>query len=286
MIGLVSDNNIIADPYDGKDHYLTLGSSGGEAASHGVSGSRALKFNVTKDSNGNITSFKMFACRNSNQDHYVNIDNVDGVATYTAVNNMNFGEDNSAGRTTVTGEFADGAWTSSKVLTSDLKRSRDSDHSENQSITISQDATSIILSGYRSGTHDGHSMQNQVYAESQILNSSSVDTLELGEGSARVVFTRAGSSTYDKTTSWDGTMKTLATPSAGTYYADVSSATLPAVGTPDTSFASGETWDCSVPSGETAVAVSESELPEAERAQCMKRDMSDHGGDFECGGGD
>jgi len=258
---------------------------------------RLLRIAATKDATtGVLTGFTLDSCvqdhdtGNYSQDSHIAISVDATTLSSTVIAAGSHSRENKSiyGRAMVTGTLnTDGTWSSSgKTLTFEGARG-DGEHSQSQSLSISQDASTLILSGFRTAGDTEHSMINQVYAEAQILDSATVDTIAIGDGSAKVLFTRNGMAGPELVTSWSGdTMAVLNPASDGTYYADVDAATLPAVGTVSSSaYATGEDWDCTVPSDATAVELSDADLGADALAACGKRDISDHDGDIECDSG-
>jgi len=290
VLGVLDTEALIENTYDGNVHYFEISKE-----EH----SRRVRFSATKDATtGFVTGFNMDTCViPPDGDAYVqenhasiSVDPTTQAVTIVAAGKKQKENRSGQGRVVVTGSVnTDGTWSADtgKTLTFEGKRV-DEERTQSQSMTFEQDASTMAVSGWRSGADEEYSITNQLYAEAQILASETASTLQLGEGSAQFLFTRSGGEndeapTSSSVTSWDGEMAALTDPTAGTYYTSVAAATLPAVGTvADSPFSTGEDWDCSVPDGETATTISEEDLPEAAMKECLKRDLSEHDGGFDC----
>jgi hypothetical protein len=286
MVGIMDKGGLlskggITDLYDGVDHYIQAGS--------GASAGK-MRINATKDANGLVTAFKLYTCfQGTTQDNYVSMSNSSGVLTITAVGAHSFGTGGVGGtgghRSTVTGGVdASGHWTD-KTVTHDgsfAGTQGGTGFKMGQHLSATQTADDLTIHGYRSGSKGIVTQTQQLYAKAQLITSSSIDTLSLGDGSAKFLFNYNGSP-INGVVSWTGDDGKVA--STSPYATDVTSQTLDTVGTPNTAFGTGETWDCTAAAGTSFVQPNFGSLVKGDREKCEKLDIASGdggGGDIDC----
>ncbi len=285
-IGVMEANNLFNASYDGTDKYYTLPSE---------DETMKIKFNIAS-AGGAITSFKMWTCEDgSTQSQYLSTTNTNNAVSITSVMSRSFTFDSVTGsfgnRATVTGTVnSSGAWLS-KDMTVSMRRSHGVEDSSEYS-SISQGASTITISAFRSGTYSSSAFSTQVYGISEILNAGSLTTFALGDGSMKYAATFPGDTSASGTVSWTGDdMLALSPASSGTYYSSAAAGTLPTVATQTISFdsAAGEAWDCAADAGGfTAIsAASFTADLESQLAVCDAKYAGDTDRRFiDCHGGD
>jgi len=268
-IGAAQKNGIMKGIVeDGSYNYFTLPGAGGGGG--GVT--PKIKFKISKNGS-NISRFEMFGCFNiGTQDQYVSKDlsdtsNVKIVTVHTHADGTNtFG-----GRTTVAGAInSSAAWTS-KAITTNTFGEMPGPSSWASSGTVTQYSDRFQISANQTGTYVGggssDSFSNQIFAVVQGLNMDKLSTIAIGDGSAAAAFnftrTGTGAGSFNQaasTFSWNGDTVANITASTGNYYSSVNGKTLPTVPTLATvkaaaTYQTGETWDCTAPSGTSFSAV-------------------------------
>ncbi len=241
---------------DGNYKYYQLSGAGRPGG-----GAKLLKFKVVKDSSGNIQSFEMFACnqnrnRSTTQDMYASKD-VSNLAAANITAKFGFsagGVTFSSGATATGAVNTDGDWTSKTITMSNVSSfSSRVASSFRQQVTVTQNATTVTATAFMAGDHSSDSFSNRLYGVVQTLNTDSMATYALGDGSAQfaISHTHLGT-TYSQTgtKSWLGdTQEPLSDATQGEQYTTASSGTLPTVLSQSdisaiTAFTTAQTWDC------------------------------------------
>ena len=221
--------------------------------------SMKVKFKIVKDATGAITNYEMFTCNTSNSGStYVQKEYTSETLTSTTASIVakGIGSENTAtygSSTSVTGALdSSGNWTS-KLIESGRNFTNGGD-SFNQKLTITQSSNYMTLNGDNRFSGTGFSaFTMKLYGKVQILNSSSLQTLAFGDGSAKADMTYGGVSAGTGTTHWLGDTRAVTTSSD--YAADVASASIRTDGgAVSVTFATAETWDCSAPAGSSFTA--------------------------------
>lgn len=259
-VGVMEKLKLFTSSYDGTDKYYALTGAGANS-------SMKLKFNIAKDTNNGIKTFKMWACENSTttNDQFLSESMTNGNASVISVHN---GENQSdlasftySSRATVAGAVdSTGAWTS-KTLTNGVSAVltiATLTYAENVYASIAQSSSALSINAFRSGTFSAPNVtpvtfNGQIYASVQGLKMDKLSTFALGDGSAvyKASYGTCGDAcTFSGTSSWNGdTLANLSTASTGDHYATVSGGTLPTISTPVTGYTStDEQWDCTAPS--------------------------------------
>lgn len=226
-----------------------------------------IKMKITRDSLDRINHFEMWSCFDHNGSNYVQseyaLQTIDANLAISSYSKHvgTYGSNSYGGASTVTGQLDSGFnWTSKSMTLQRYHSGSGSSHS--QSLSVTQNSSSFIVSGYNAGSWGQDIFSNSFYAAVQGLNMSSPKSIALGDGSANYNLdwcfdsdsdddcsdesggNRHTSSTID---SWNGdTRENLGTASSGDYYSLVSSATVPPVSSVSAiSFSGDEAWDCS-----------------------------------------
>ncbi|MGK5085171.1 hypothetical protein WDW37_17930 [Bdellovibrionota bacterium FG-1] len=293
FLGAMDNAGLLTGTYDGTDHYLAVG---GGTKPDGTAAGGKVKFSATKDATGAITSFTMATCFQSAtvQDNYVSIVCAAGTCTVTAVGYHSFGGGNTGvpvntggARTTVTGTYADGKWSSAKtfehngVFTGSALMPPPGGGAPaattmnmSQYAKMTEESGKVTLDAYRTGTFASVTQQHQMSVIADYSFGTDLSTAALGQGCAKAIFDwGGGTSQAQKTVCWKEDQTVDPSPSTATYYATVDAKTLIDVGTPDASFLTAEKWDCNPPAGVTATTIRMSAMKPAEMQACMKRDM-------------
>lgn len=292
FLGAMDKSGLITNTFDGTDHYLVVG---GGTRPDGTAAGGKVKFKAAKDSTGAITSFIMSTCFHSAtvQDNYVSIVCASGTCTVTAVGYHSFGGvsgvpvNSGAHRTTVTGAYASGKWSSTKtfehqgVFTGSALMMPAAGGtptaitmSMKQYAKLVEESGKVSLDAYRSGTFGSTSQQAQMSVIADYSFGTDVSTAQLGQGCSKAIFEwGGGTSQAQKTVCWKDDQTVDPAPTSATYYAATDAKTLISIGTPDASFLATETWDCNPASGVTPTTIKMSDMKPADMVACMKRDM-------------
>ena len=246
---VVSDNQELGvDVYDGAEHIFDITDE-----SEGGAGFR-VKMKITKQ-DGVITNFQMWQCENDAQKEYLG-QNIDGSDfTMTA---KEFYSDQSSGsqQMAVTGTLnGDGEFTE-KTIASDYTNEWDGGSGYGSSV-IEQGFDQAVVSEWQQGTWtwtDGQNSDEGTYADrvygiTELLNTSTLSTIAVGDGAAIGVASGTcsgcggGEYEQDFTEGWDGDT-TLSYP-ASAFIGDLSSDQIPDLGTePTIAFSGEEVYDC------------------------------------------
>lgn len=225
---------------------------------------------------GAITTFEMFSCFGGTdvspvQTEYFIQSISDGTSSLSSIYAGSEGGNSYGSRASVSGTVdASYAWLS-KTMNISRFWNGGSGGNFGQKVTITQNAGNFLVDGYSTGSWGTNIFTNRYYTSIQLLNASTPKAIALGDGSSKYEVdwcndSNSNSSCADETggnrftsgqvyASWLGdTRQNLGTASDGDYYTDVSSATLRTNdGIPTVAFTSGETWDCTLPSGSSWV---------------------------------
>lgn len=209
-----------------------------------------VKFKIQKAENGGILDFKMYTAdeaperRDCSNGEFIHADLSSG-ATITTV----YGGANGKARIQATGTLnTAGDWVS-KQITAHSWWSNGGNDSGNYSV-LNQFADYLTMSGSMVFNYGTGINKNQLYSKMALVDAASFAELEFGAGSTKMQSDWDGNGTADfiANRSWNATGDRILSTS-GTYYADVASATLLDIKTPEevsaaADFISGETWDC------------------------------------------
>ncbi len=263
-VGAMEKLGAFTGSYDGTNKFYTLSGAGGGGRPGG--GTMLIKFNMTKDSSGVISDFKMWMCQSSGrvttQSEYVaeSISGTTATVTSVGVHSGDFGSGSQ--RTAVTGAVTSaGVWTSKTITHTGAFSggSGGSAFSHSQYLTLTQASDSFTLNGYMSGYHGGSSNTDsgRFYAVMQGLNLGTLATAALGSGTGKFEFTHTGSRpTHTATKSWNGDTMAPESSTTASYYTEVNSATLPtAASITAPTFSGTEIWDCSPDAGITSTTL-------------------------------
>jgi hypothetical protein len=220
--------------------------------------SMKVKFKIVKDSSGGISNYEMFTCNTSDSGAtYVQKEYTSEVITSTTASIVAKGIGSESGATygsstSVTGTLdTSGAWTS-KIIESGRNFTM-SPNSYNQKLTITQGSNYMTLNGDSRFAGSGSSFIMMLYGKVQILNSSSLQTLAFGDGSAKADMTYNSTPAGSGVVHWLG--DTRGTTSTSSYATEVAAATIRTDGgTVSVTFATDQTWDCTAPSGSSFAA--------------------------------
>lgn len=242
------------DIYDGNPHIFDL-TFVNDVEEEGSPGDDfRIKIQITKDSDGIITDFKMHACEGGEQTEYIH-QNISGSA-FTMNSIYTYDDDFSTGgqEMTVTGTLnGDGDFTSKTISSSYT-----GDYGTGTyygSKTVEQGSDSATISQADAGTwtwSDGQDSEqgthaNQVYAVAELLNTDSIATIAIGDGAATgfASGTCCGGQSYEEpyTQGWDG--DTTEENEASDFLDDLENADLPDFPTqPTITFSDDADYDC------------------------------------------
>lgn len=243
------------DIYDGNPHVFDM-TFVNDVEEEGSPGDDfRVKIQITKDSNGTITDFKMHACEGEEQTEYLH-QNISGSA-FTMNSTYTYDDEFSTGgqEMSVTGTLnGDGDFTSKTISSSYT-----GDYGTGTyygSKTVEQGFDSATISQADAGTwtwSNGESSEqgtyaNQVYAVAELLNTDSIATIAIGDGAATGLAsgTCCGSQNYSETYSqgWNG--DTTAEDATSDFLGDLEDAVLPDFPTqPTITFSDDAAYDCS-----------------------------------------
>lgn len=273
QLGSITSGGRSVDVYDGEWYILNLniaGEDGGDGAPNRV------KMQIVKNADGNITSFKMYMCRDINsvptQNEYTS-QTLDGTTfAMHARGNFISAEWSGGHQVDVAGTVdASGAFTQ-KTIT--VRNSGTSNSDTNwQEATLTQTPGAWTLSGYQKGSFTSveatGTYQEAAYGAGQMLGDTSTDpaNLALGDGAVNVdsVYTfdsQFGSGSFDPVAeafAWLGdSMEKVLPATDSSFYAVAVAGTIP---TPAANFSitfdSDQTWDCNDEAGITTVTLPE-----------------------------
>lgn len=245
-----------------------------------------VKFRIDKGDAG-ISLFQMYMCENDSQSEFVGTTiETDGTVSLTSVYSGGGGGWTGSAKATVTGHInSSGVW-KDKVMTSQYTGAS-SGYSGSGSSTITQGSGDLTIEGFHSGSHDSNSFSAREYAKVATLNTGSLETFALGDGTAKVI-QAYGAESHNDIKSWIGDTAANKSPaSAGDHYSAANAGTPPAITTVSTSFGTGQTWNCAVESGKSFTVVpfaTVTNQAQAELTECDKKfgDLSDDTNHLRC----
>lgn len=242
---------------DGVVHYIKLKNLG-----EGDSVDPVVRFKIVK-TDGAVSLFEMASCFGGSsgspqQSEYIK-QSFSGTTATVVTKNLGGESTMSWGSSmTTTGEY-DNGWVSKNI--NGFRYFNDTQHSYQNVMSINLDQFSDVfkMGIAMNGTASGGTYSNRFYTVAQILNASKLSTLAIGDGSSQAAMSfNDGSQThsFSGNVSWNGdTKENLSTASSGDYYSLASSGALPTApsSSQTVTFSTDESWDCTVPSGESFI---------------------------------
>lgn len=235
------------DVYDGSPHVFNISFSDEDSGSD-----FPVKLQITKDSTGKITDFKMWACEGGSQTEYLH-QNIDG-SNFTMTSKYVDDGGTWSGSTSVTGTLNSSNQFTSKTISNSNSYTQNSS-SGYGSRTVVQGAENATISAWDKGTWSWQGgsggFQRSFCSDAELLNTSLISTIAVGSGAA--TGTVSGSydgGTYEDTFSqgWNGDT-TL--PESNSFLTDLT-CTAPDVGSaPSIAFSGDEVFDCSTSNATT-----------------------------------
>lgn len=241
--------------YDGNPHVFNITFSDEDSGSD-----FPVKLQITRDSAGSISDFKMWSCENGSQSEYLH-QSISG-SDFTLTSKYVDGGGAWRGSTTVTGTLNSSNQFTAKTIVNSNSYT-ESNSSGYGSRTVVQGADSATISAWDKGTWswgDGTgAFQRSFCSNGELLNPSLISTIAVGSGAA----TGAVSGSYDGGTyndtfsqGWNGDT-TLAESNA---FLTGLTCTAPDVGTePTIAFTGDEVFDCGI-SGATTLTVNGTDI--------------------------
>ena len=228
-----------------------------------------VKVQIVK-SGSSISSFKMWSCFNGTAGSPVQSEYISQTfsGTTATVTSKYLGTESDAGfdyafgsSMTASGSFADNAWESKNINGYRYYSADDGTTTSNNVMTLDMDqyADALKMSIAMKGKFGDDTFINKFYTEAAILGSSLLSTFAIGDGSSKYSMSYdqdsdGGAWTDTDTISWDGDNKTnLGTASNGDHYTTTNAGTIPADpdDTQTVSFSGTDSWDCTLPSGQS-----------------------------------
>lgn len=247
---VISDNDLgEVDIYDGQARVFTLDFGDSEDQGPG-----AVKIKLTK-TDGVITDFEMWSCGDSGQSgqtEYMH-QQIDG-SDFTMDSKYTWDDTNGSGAQSisVTGALnSSGQFTSKTITSSYTSTWGDTNDTSYGGKTVTQGASQATISMWDTGTwtynNQQESFTNRVYGIAELLNTSAIATIAIGDGAAvgqgTGTFNGGESYEWSFTEGWNG--DTTAQDSESDFIATAQEGTIPDAGSePSISFSGDEVFDC------------------------------------------
>lgn len=277
-LGVMESNGAFTASYDGTDKYYEVAGAGEGAA-------LKVKFNITTDTNGNISNFKMWTCDDgSTQSEYISVVNTNGSINMRTIHYHTGSGFTFRNIATATGNYNSSSGWTSKTMTVSLRGTGSSpSFDESGYASITQGASTATLSAFRTGSYSSSNYVQAMYSVMGILNTGSMNTFAVGDGSVK--FDGAyNSSTLPgspATVSWLGDDQSIVSPASnGDHYTAANSGSLPTPSTQTPNFAGDEVWDCSSSSGFTSVSITGNSTIQTGLSACDTQFAADNNRSF------
>lgn len=247
------------DIYDGSYHVFNMNSDG-LGYEEGQGPPDKVKMKITKDTNGYITDFEMYSCKDDVQDMYIH-QSIGSDGTFTMDNYMNYDGGTSTGSnvTHVAGTVdSSGLFVGSKTIDVEYINSwtgEGDETGESESMmTFVQSEDSGTMSGFMNGTGGTCTFVNQAYGYFQMIDANALDTtdydiglLALGDGATKYALSSTCEGQPETWTStgidsWDGDSK--GSVEDNDYTTAATAATAPDVEDVVAHTFGGNTWNC------------------------------------------
>lgn len=241
ILCFIQNMDFETDIDDGNFHFFSVDTSSVDGGDEEEGGPDNVKMKVSKDANGNITQFELFACTDGSQTEYIK-QGISG-STMTMVSKGVHGGSDGSGRhqVNVTGALnSDGLYTSKDITIQHIWESGDSSYSGSGKAVVNQGFGSFWANGFNTGSYteggQAGSYTNRAYAEGQLIDGNTstahddynIGLLAIGDGAGYGIFSNTGSfegTDYEFSTSnsqgWNG--DTTAIDTTSSYYDRVNS---------------------------------------------------------------
>lgn len=259
--GMTDQSGNPIDIYDGNTHAFDLDlSSFSEGEGDNGGGPDHVRFQIIRNSNNVITTFKMWSCSSGEQGEYIN-QTIDG-SDFTMVSKSVYENEN--GRDGSVTEYSQVDLTGTLngdnqfVGTKNVNMKYNVPDNRWGVMLFEQSSTSGIMSAYENGTFSSGegdvSITNRLYSDMQLLDANTegstyqIGLLALGDGAIYGSFSGTGDfGSFNDTVeeAWNGDSKNVE--SSNDHSANVSASDLPSSSEPTIAFDSsnGEDYDCS-----------------------------------------